>query len=134
MLLNVRGWGDGVSECSRPPIFTFFIKENLIFALTRHHAEPNINILLTRNLPFGSGVTQWSYPLMIPMHCLWAKSNNRTHGQFDCDVTWFCFCFDFVRSHMLGAAVVPWFVYVSKLLQIKQVDCKISIRNVYNYK
>ena len=36
---------------------------------------------------------------MIPMHSLWAKSNNRTRGQFECDVIWFCFCFEFVRSH-----------------------------------
>ena len=35
---------------------------------------------------------------MMTFHCLWAKSNNRTRGQFECDVTWFCFCFDFVRS------------------------------------
>ena len=28
-----------------------------------------------------------------------AKSNNRTRGQFECDMTWFYFCFDFVRSH-----------------------------------
>ena len=33
------------------------------------------------------------------MHSLWAKSNNRTRGQFECDVIWFCFCFEFVRSH-----------------------------------
>ena len=36
---------------------------------------------------------------MIPLYCLLAKSNNRTRGQFDSDVTWFCFCLDFVRSH-----------------------------------
>ena len=36
---------------------------------------------------------------MIPLHCLWAKSNNRTRGRFECDVTWLCFCFDFIRSH-----------------------------------
>ena len=36
---------------------------------------------------------------MIPLHCLCAKSNNRTRGQFECDVTWFVFCFDFVRSY-----------------------------------
>ena len=47
---------------------------------------------------------------MIPLHCLWAKLNNRTHGQFECDMTWFCFCFDFV--------------------QIKQVDCKMSTETV----
>ena len=57
----------------------FFIKENWISAITRHYTdtEPNINILLTRNLPFGSYVRQWSYPLTIPLNCLWAKSNNR---------------------------------------------------------
>ena len=38
--------------------FFFFIKENLICAMTRHHAEPNINMLLTRNLPFDSDVRQ----------------------------------------------------------------------------
>ena len=30
----------------------------------------------------------------------------------------------FVYMHF--AVVVPWFVYVFKLLQIKQVDCKMS--------
>ena len=36
---------------------------------------------------------------MIPLHCLWAKSNNRTRGQFECGMTWFCFCFDVVRFY-----------------------------------
>ena len=52
--------------------------------------EPN-NILLTRNLPFDSDVRQWSYLLMIQLHCL----NNRTRDQFECDVTWFLFLFLF---------------------------------------
>ena len=34
----------------------FFIKENWICALTRHDAEANINILLTRNLLINSDV------------------------------------------------------------------------------
>ena len=43
-----------------------------------------------------------------PLHRLWAKSNNRERGQFECArhiqidhalYTWFCFCFDFVRPH-----------------------------------
>ena len=34
---------------------------------------------------------------MLTLHCLWAKSNNRTCCQFECDVPWFCFCVDFVR-------------------------------------
>ena len=78
MLSDVRGWG----TCN----LYFFIKENLIFAVTRHHAEPNINILLTRNLPFDSDVRRWSHPLVIPFNAY-----NRTNGQFECGVTWFCF-------------------------------------------
>ena len=33
--------------------------------MTRHHAGPNINILLTRNLSFDSDVRKWSHLLMI---------------------------------------------------------------------
>ena len=95
-------------------LYSFSIKENCICTMTRYHAEPNINILLIRNLPFESDDRQWSYPLMILLHCLWAKSNNRTCGQFKCDVTWFCFCYDF--------------------MQTKKVDCKMSTKNVSNYK
>ena len=93
----MRG-GGLVSVLDAQSLF-FFLKENWICATTRHHAEPNINMLLTRNLPFDSDVRQWSHPLMIPLHCLWAKSNNKTRDQFECDVSWFRFCFDFVRSH-----------------------------------
>ena len=93
------GWGVGGSECSGRSIFIFFIKENWICAMTKHHVESNITILLRRNLRIDSDVRQWSHPLMMPLHCLWAKSNNRAPGQFECDVTWFCFCFVFVRSH-----------------------------------
>ena len=35
----------------------------------------------------------------MPLRCLWTKSNKRARGQFLCGVTWFYFCFDFVRSH-----------------------------------
>ena len=94
-----RGGGrGGGSEFSGRPIFIFFIKENRIYATTRHHAESSINVLLTRTLPIDSDVRQSNHSLMIPLHSLWAKSNKRTRGQFECDVNWFCFCFDFVRS------------------------------------
>ena len=53
----------------------FFIKENWICAMTGHHAKPNINILVTRNLPFDSDVRLWRHPLMILLHFLWAKSS-----------------------------------------------------------
>ena len=92
---NTRSGG---SKYSGRLIF-FLIKENWIFPMTRHHIEWNINILLTRNLPIDSDIRQWSHSLMIPSHYLWAKLNNRTRGQFECGMTWFCFCFDFVCSH-----------------------------------
>ena len=89
----------GVSECSGRSIFIFFIKENWISAMTRHHTERKINILLTRNLPFDCDVRQWSHRLMISLHYLWGKSKIRMCSQFECDVTWYCFCFDFVCSN-----------------------------------
>ena len=55
MLSDVGGGGVGVSKCSECPIFIFFIKENWIYAMTRHHAN---NISLARNSPFDSGVRQ----------------------------------------------------------------------------
>ena len=71
---------------------------------------------------------------MIPLHCLWAKSN-RTRGQFECYVTLFLFsfCFDFVHSHRrcdCCSIVCLRFEDV----QIKQVDFKMSTKNVNNYK
>ena len=46
------------SKCSGRPIFIFFIKEYWICAMNRHPTEPNINILLTRNLPIDAGIRQ----------------------------------------------------------------------------
>ena len=100
--------------------------------MSRHHTEPN-NILLKRNLPFDSDIRQKSHPLMIPLHCLWAISSNRTRGQFECDVTWFCFCFDFVRSHArYGCCSIVCLSF--QVVQIKQADCKMNTKNVNNYK
>ena len=71
------------------------------------HAVSNINMLLTRNFPFDSDDRQWSHFLMLPLDCLWAKSNDRTRDQFECDVTFF-FCFDSVRSHAQCCSIVCW--------------------------
>ena len=107
MLSDVGVWG--VSVCSRLPTF-FFIKKNWIYTMTRHHAN---NVLLARNLPFDSDGRRWNNPLIIPLHCLLAKSNNRTSGQFEYDATLFFCLILFIRMH--GAIVVPIFVYVFKL-------------------
>ena len=53
--------------------------------------------LLTRNLPFDVRQVKSSFNHIV----CGAKPKNRTRGQFECDVTWFCFYFDFVRSHAL---------------------------------
>ena len=65
MLSDAQRWG--VTVCYGRPIFIFFIKENWICVMARHHTEPKTNTLLTRNLPFDSDVRQWSHPLMIPL-------------------------------------------------------------------
>ena len=70
--------------------------------MARQHAN---NILLTRNLPFDSDFRQPSHPLMIPLYCLWAKSNNRTRLQFECDMIFVFVKISFI--HMHGAVVVP---------------------------
>ena len=48
--------------------------------MTRHRAESNINVLLTRNVPFDTSVRQWSQAssfIMIPLYCLLAKLKNQ---------------------------------------------------------
>ena len=104
MTSTLRGLGWGVrqkwdgrrfggSECSWRPIFC---QVNWICTMTRY-AESN-NILL---ISFWLWCRQWSHPFMIPLHCLWAKSNNRTRSQFVCDVTWFLFWFRSFTCTML---------------------------------
>ena len=51
---------------------SFFINVNWIYAITRHHAQPNFNVLLTRNVFVDSDVRQSSHPSMIPLYCLGA--------------------------------------------------------------
>ena len=91
MLSDVEG--GGIASVLDVQSFFFFIKENWICAMIRHRAN---KILLTRNLPFDPHVRQWSHPIIIPLHCLWAKSNNRTHGQLEYEVTLFFCLFVFV--------------------------------------
>ena len=59
------------SKYSGRPILIFFIQENWICAITRHHAKSNINLLLTRTLLIDSSVREWGHTLVIPLHCLW---------------------------------------------------------------
>ena len=77
--------------------------------MTGHDAKI---ILLARNLPFDIRVRYCNHLLMIPLHGLWSKSNNRTRGQFEYDVTLFfiyLFIYLFLISfvHMHRAIVIP---------------------------
>ena len=56
MLSDVGGWG--VASVLDFQSLFFFIKENWICATTRNHAESNINMLLTRNLPIDFDARQ----------------------------------------------------------------------------
>ena len=45
---------------------------------------------------------------MIPLHCLWAKLENRTRGHFEYEVTLVFFSFGLISFiHMRGAVGVP---------------------------
>ena len=73
----------------------FLIKENWF---TRYHAESNINILLIKSLPFDSGVRQWSYLLMILLHCIITRLNQTIERVVNLNVTWLGFIFVLFRS------------------------------------
>ena len=119
-----------------------FWRFNLCFLfLTKIGFVPWPDVMLSQTLiyiidkksSFWLWCRQWSHPLMIQLPCLLAKSNNRTRGQFECDVTWFRFCFNFVCSHArCGCFSVVCLRF--QVVQIKQVDYKMSTKNVSNYK
>ena len=54
MLSDVEGFGGVASVLS---VHSFFINENWIWAMTRHHAQSS-NISLTRNRLFDSDIRQ----------------------------------------------------------------------------
>ena len=63
---------------------------------------------------------------MIPLHCLWTKSNYRTPGQFECYMTLFL-CFDFVHSHAwCGCCSIVCLRFQD--VQIKQVRLKLNVQ------
>ena len=112
----------GLGLASVLDVQSFFIKDNRIFALTRRVKHWQEIFLLTLE-------SECIHPSMIPLHCLWPKSNSRTRGQFECDVTWFCFCFDFVHSHArCGCCSIICLRF--QIVQIKQFDCKMNAKSL----
>ena len=92
----------------------FFLLKKIEFAPWPDIMHNNIiyywhnNILLARNLLFDSDVRQWNHPFMIPLHCLCAKSKNRTRSHFEYNVTLVFFCFGLISFiHLHGTVVVP---------------------------
>ena len=82
----------------------FFIKENWICAMTRYYAEPNINLLFTRNLRIDSGVRKWSHPLTIPFTvCGLYRTIQRV---VNLNMTWLGFVFVLVLSVHMHRAVL----------------------------
>ena len=66
---------------------------------------------------------------MIPLHCLWAKSNNRTRGHFEYEVAlFFLFLFGFVNARCGCCSTV---CLRFQVMQIKQVDCKMNTKNTF---
>ena len=95
-----------VIERRRVMVVSVLNVQSLFFLLKKIGFAPWSDIMQSQTLIFYwqeifllTLVSQWSHPLAIPLHCLWTKLNNRTRCQFECDVTWFCFCFDFVCTH-----------------------------------
>ena len=81
-----------------------------------------------KNLSFDSDVRQWSHPLMIPLHCLWDKLNNRTCGHFEYDVALFFYYYYYYFVHSLARCSCSIVCLLFQVMQIKQVDCKMSTK------
>ena len=89
------GWGWGVASVLHVQPLFFLLKK------IRSAPWPDIMLsqtlmLLIRNLLLNLMLYSKSHSFIMPFHFLWAKSNNKTRGQFECDKTWLRFRFDFV--------------------------------------
>ena len=130
MLLDVGGWG--ISEYSGRPIFVFLSKkigfEPWLDNMLRIYYWQEIFLL-----PLTS-YSEAIIKIMIPLHCLCAKSNYRASGQFECDMTLFLlFMFWFLHSHArCGFCFIVCLSFQD--VQIKRVDYKMSTKNVNNFK
>ena len=68
--------------------------------------------------------------LMIPLHCLFAKSNCRARGQFECDVTFFSFVF-FLIAWFYSFTCTLHVCLRFEVMKIKQVNCKMSTKKTF---
>ena len=122
MLSDVEGGAEGVTSV--------LDVQSLFFLIKKIGFAPWPNIMLSQTIFYWKEIFLFTLtsgnPLLIPLHCLWAKPNNRTRGQFECDMTLFRFCFDFVRSLVrYGCFFIVCLRF--QVVQIKQVDCKMWV-------
>ena len=73
---------------------------------------------------------------MVPLHSLWTTSNNKMRVQFQCDMILFLFRFrSFTcKVRLLFHSLFVFSGFHSLCFEIKQVDSKMSTKNVNNYK
>ena len=90
------------------------------------------NKLLARNLPFDFDVRQWTYSLMIPLHCcgLNRKKNAWSFWIWRALVFLLLFWFNFVHSHArCGCCSIFYLCF--QVMQIKQAYCKMSTKKKF---
>ena len=124
MLSDVGGWG----LVSVQDVQSFFLIKKTGFV-------PWPGIMLSQTLIyywqemllFLSDFRQWSHHLLISLRYLWAKSKNRVRGQFECDVAWFCFWFDFVGSNA-QCSCCSTVCLRFQVVQIKQLVAKWALK------
>ena len=128
-----EGWGGGglrqkwdvirrrgswiVSVNSGRPVF--------IFLLNKIGFTPWSDIILImyywQEIVLLTLMSDWNHLSITPLHCLWAKSNNRKRGWL------FFFAPDFVHSHArCGCSSTVCLGF--QVIQIKQVDCKMNTK------
>ena len=121
----------GGSECSGSPMFIFLLKKT---GFASHHDLASCwakQYIIDKKSSFLTLTSDSETILWLCNRIVCGL--NWTRGQFKCDTTWFCFCFDFVRSHARRDCSYIAFLRF-QVLQIKQVDRKMSTENGNNYK
>ena len=108
-------------------LYIVFIKENWICFMTRHLAEPDINIIDKK-----SSFWLWHQtgkPYFNDTIVCWL--NRTTEHVVSLNVMWLSF--DFVRSRArCGCCFINCLRF--QVVERKQADCKMSTKNVNNYK
>ena len=113
----------------------FWTSNRSIFWLKKTGFEPWPDIMLI--------ICYWQEIFLLPLtsdsetilwlyQCLVCGLNRTIEHVVNLNVTWLCFCFDFVHSHVQCCCCSKVCLRFEDV-QIKQVDCKMSTKNMNNY-